>query len=407
MYLISRATSAPSDSTLSHGAIAGIVVAVVAFTAIIIVGIRTYLKRRSIRTPLPSLPAYGGEQQYYGYTPHTCYGDLAGYPNNATPNVHLNEMLSWSGSGYYGHSSELSSGDILARLRLNARYQQSTVVSETNDTANPWELEYMPNPVIFAHLANCFSPSSSDEHSTRSLPQMHSLRGLEVISENAVLQHAKRKMGDSSDVTELEEHVEAAAANSSRAKRRAYSRESTKEPNTSVPGLFSSDGGDLLPQSHSSDPPSLVYTTHSSPAHTQPEPEQSSSDQSQESSPASTSIVDDSTPESSAPSDGDQSLTCNECGLEFRTTGQRREHQNRKHIRRFKCKICNRAFHLRADLGRHERVVHKTNDMLGGHGECALKCPNEGCKTASKVWDRKDNLARHFVRCRKALGHTT
>jgi hypothetical protein len=236
---------------------------------------------------------------------------------------------------------------------------------------------------------------------------MHTLRGLEVISENAVLQNAKRKTGDSSDVVEPEEHVEAAAVDSSRVKRRAYSRELTKEPSTSLPGLFSSDGRGLLPQSHTSDSPSLVYTAQSSPAHTQPELEQFSSDQSQRTSPASTLNIDGSTPESSAPSDSDHSLMCNECALEFRTTGQRREHQNRKHIRRFKCEICSKAFHLRADLRRHERVVHKTDDMLGGHGEGALKCPNQGCKTATKVWDRKDNLARHVVRCRKALGNAT
>jgi hypothetical protein len=292
--------------------------------------------------------------------------------------------------------SDLARSPILLSLALGS-----------DDTVNSWELEYMPNPVIFAHLADCFDQSGNDEHPIRGPPQMHTLRGLEVISENAVLQNAKRKTGDSSDVVEPEEHVEAAAVDSSRVKRRAYSRELTKEPSTSLPGLFSSDGRGLLPQSHTSDSPSLVYTAQSSPAHTQPELEQFSSDQSQRTSPASTLNIDGSTPESSAPSDSDHSLMCNECALEFRTTGQRREHQNRKHIRRFKCEICSKAFHLRADLRRHERVVHKTDDMLGGHGEGALKCPNQGCKTATKVWDRKDNLARHVVRCRKALGNAT
>jgi hypothetical protein len=51
MYLSYRAVSAPSNGALSHGAIAGIVVAVVAFTAAATFGLWTHLKRRFKETP--------------------------------------------------------------------------------------------------------------------------------------------------------------------------------------------------------------------------------------------------------------------------------------------------------------------------------------------------------------------
>jgi hypothetical protein len=277
--------------------------------------------------------------------------------------------------------------------------------SETYDTIDPWQLEYRPNPVIFAHLADCFGSPSNDEHVPEVL-QTNASRSPEVVSEQRVYQNSKRRMSDSSDVGDLEAflgHGEAPTMTSSQPKRRAYSRGLIQEPNRSISGLFMSHSGSppVTPG-----PPNLIHTVPSSPAQGEPKSDQLSSDESQRTTPASTLSVYGSTPESSAPSEGDQSLACTECDMSFRTSGQRREHQNRKHTRRFKCDMCDRAFNLQADLGRHERTVHKSDGgaIDGGHEESPLKCPNKGCKTADKVWDRKDNLWRHIVRCRKALG---
>jgi uncharacterized Zn-finger protein len=148
----------------------------------------------------------------------------------------------------------------------------------------------------------------------------------------------------------------------------------------------------------------------SSSAHAESESEQTASDQSYETTTATTLSEEQSTPGSSDLSQGDQALACTECDLTFRTSGQRKEHENRKHIRRFKCDMCDRSFNLHADLRRHERTVHKVSDSAttaGHEEEGVLKCPNEGCKTANKVWDRKDNLARHTLRCKKALARSS
>jgi hypothetical protein len=46
--------------------------------------------------------------------------------------------------------------------------------------------------------------------------------------------------------------------------------------------------------------------------------------------------------------------------------------------------MCARAFNIRADLKRHERAVHKAEQIRGQDGK-VLKCANEGCKAANKV----------------------
>jgi hypothetical protein len=406
MYLAYRSVSAPSNGALSHGAIAGIVVAVVAFTAATTFGLWTYLRRRSPKQYSRLWKSSSYQCSRYSVSRRI----IRPYTLSSGPDF-------WDSSEYESEAEEdeitiiknkdLDEGDEEDTLgyKPNLELARSSPTLKTIDTIDPWKLEYEPNPVIFAHLVDCFGSPSNDEH-VQEVLQTNGSRSPEVASEQRVYQNSKRRMSDSSDVGDLEAflgHGEAPTMTSSQPKRRAYSRGSIQEPNRSISGLFMSHSGSppVTPG-----PPNLIHTVPSSPAQGEPKSDQLSSDQSQRTTPASTLSVYGSTPESSAPSEGDQSLACTECDMSFRTFGQRREHQNRKHTRRFKCDMCDRAFNLQADLGRHERTVHKSEGgaIDGGHEESPLKCPNEGCKTADKIWDRKDNLWRHIVRCRKALG---
>jgi hypothetical protein len=297
----------------------------------------------------------------------------------------------------------LVSLDTMGPIHSRSRRGQLSLPSETVD---PRELEYRPNPVIFAHLAETDIEEfpRSNEAISDSVCRIEIPSDPELVPEQRV---SKRRKGGSSDVFRSERCLgrgnDALPTAPAGNKRIAYDWRSIQQPYSTLNDLSSCESGS---PSDDSDPTSLVHTVGSSPELAQPESDQASSTQSRMASPASTSSLDESTPESSAPSDGDQSLACTECDMSFRTFGQRREHENRRHFRRFKCDMCDRAFNLQADLGRHERTVHKSDGgaIDGGHEESPLKCPNEGCKTADKIWDRKDNLWRHIVRCRKALG---
>jgi hypothetical protein len=284
--------------------------------------------------------------------------------------------------------------------------ENASIIAEPSMTIDPWDVEYTPNPVIFAHLADCVNVARDDEASSSSVHQLSTSLDPESISQQYMSNSLKRKNSHSSEVLEYERclgHDEGPTITPPRNKRRAHNQQLTQKPDCLMAGLVSS--GSQPSQFHTLDRPILLHTTRSSLAHAQLALEQNMSDQSYRTTPTSTSSEEQATPESSAPSEGNQSLVCTECDIEFRTTGQRREHQNRKHIRHFKCDMCDRAFNLQADLGRHERTVHKVDNatMVRDQEECVSRCPNKGCKTANKVWDRKDNLARHVVRCQKAL----
>ncbi|KAH7068733.1 hypothetical protein FB567DRAFT_419157, partial [Paraphoma chrysanthemicola] len=90
---------------------------------------------------------------------------------------------------------------------------------------------------------------------------------------------------------------------------------------------------------------------------------------------------------------------CAQCHQKFRTPGKWREHEYRKHIRRFVCPHCPVSFNLKADLKRHQISVHKLQAERSSSAQNQLRCSNIGCKSAGKVWDRKDNFARHHERC--------
>ncbi|KAF2112794.1 hypothetical protein BDV96DRAFT_580371 [Lophiotrema nucula] len=81
---------------------------------------------------------------------------------------------------------------------------------------------------------------------------------------------------------------------------------------------------------------------------------------------------------------------------EFYTDYHHSKHVNRKHTRRYQCELCNSAFHLNADLRRHERTVHR-NELSGAVEE--FTCPNAECPIPGKVFVRKDNFERHVRGC--------
>jgi hypothetical protein len=85
------------------------------------------------------------------------------------------------------------------------------------------------------------------------------------------------------------------------------------------------------------------------------------------------------------------SSICEDCECVFATPGELRSHVNRKHVRRFQCGECTQAFHLNADLKRHQSTVHEAAV------EQNYPCPNKGC---TQTFARKDHLLRHEKNCK-------
>ncbi|OAL48143.1 hypothetical protein IQ07DRAFT_90176 [Pyrenochaeta sp. DS3sAY3a] len=87
---------------------------------------------------------------------------------------------------------------------------------------------------------------------------------------------------------------------------------------------------------------------------------------------------------------------CAECGLTYGTRGQLNTHVTRKHRRQHCCTRCSATFALKADLHRHDRSVHRNVDV----GQVFM-CTNPLCTIPTKVFIRKDNFQRHYLRCSK------
>jgi hypothetical protein len=366
---------------------------------------------------------------------------------------------------------------------------------------SPWELEYRPNPVIFAHLADILdeSPSPSQRSMETQINGVRSIghEGLAVRSESMETVNFSQNLemdqswnaapnaedsclsrpsvngfgcqrapslewdedlGPSPDFAQLLECVDSAREEAApqqladcmgetsdprpepqlpharNAKRKtneraissrcnsldddgapvATSKRSRRWAHSSRPDIAL---GQMSLASESSvrnvEPPSLSAERASSSTSselTSSTPEIANSEhESTTTSPSSSSQNPDATPASSAPFDIDFPFNCPDCERKYRTPGELRVHENRKHIRRFGCTVCGKDFNLGADLGRHMRTVHKAEglDVVDGDGTSVLRCPNVGCRNADKVWDRRDNLARHIVRCRKATRSRT
>lgn len=103
-------------------------------------------------------------------------------------------------------------------------------------------------------------------------------------------------------------------------------------------------------------------------------------------------------PEEAEGTEQPSSYLCQECGEQFKTLGQRTSHYNRKHVRRFKCFVCDKAFNLKTDLKRHHASAHEPDLKQ------AIPCLNEGC---SQTFARRDNLARHLKRCKQPTDTST
>ncbi|XTI84561.1 hypothetical protein V2W45_1230984, partial [Cenococcum geophilum] len=95
---------------------------------------------------------------------------------------------------------------------------------------------------------------------------------------------------------------------------------------------------------------------------------------------------------------------CDLCEEVFEKRHLRNNHRNRKHTRRYKCPVENcqqKAFGLKRDLDRHLTSRHPKQYPCA-----ALKCPYSGCRLANKIFPREDNLKRHIRTCHDTPGST-
>jgi hypothetical protein len=93
----------------------------------------------------------------------------------------------------------------------------------------------------------------------------------------------------------------------------------------------------------------------------------------------------------------DMLYTCDQCDFQCSTMDKLKDHENRKHFRRFACGICGREFSLSADLRHHAKALHRQQD----DERTALICSNSWGKKGGKPWYRTDNLRRHIESCGK------
>ncbi|KAH8730957.1 hypothetical protein GQ44DRAFT_768118 [Phaeosphaeriaceae sp. PMI808] len=289
-------------------------------------------------------------------------------------------------------------------------------VIDTSMTINPWAVEYKPNPVIFAHLAHPWAlehtpdpvvlahltneASTSDD--TEALPLLnpysdeHPIVGPGLI--RGTYRESKYRASNSKISSQRKRGLDADE----------LSTDGQSMHRSRILRLLGPDTASDISVPHEKNGPRYLIKGHNiedvKPSIISQEPAESLPliNDTWEC-PADSPLRPSSTQSSSILSDSALPFFCKKCIASFRTRGQRREHENRKHIRRFVCNVCTLGFNLRADLKRHEKSVHKSGYTERDQCGYWLKCPNVGCKSADKVWDRKDNYTRHVERCRSAI----
>ncbi|XTI84172.1 hypothetical protein V2W45_1228420 [Cenococcum geophilum] len=85
---------------------------------------------------------------------------------------------------------------------------------------------------------------------------------------------------------------------------------------------------------------------------------------------------------------------CSTCDEVFEKAYLRNKHFNRKHNRRYRCKVegCQQEpFGLQADLARHINSRHREPSS-----PLSYRCQFDDCQYALKPFSRKDHLTRHL-----------
>jgi hypothetical protein len=286
-------------------------------------------------------------------------------------------------------------------------------VSLDSGTISPWDLEFEPNPVIFAHLAETLRGTQLEESSQQSHELCGESADLEYSLKGGyalVLDDLVPEIDSVPRMKRSLDHSDVSVTSSSKSKRRARITRFDKgpRPSSSSPASSATTAHGTC-MSFSGSQAIEPFTTSGltlSPRSAQLKSGRPALGLSGSVISTSTSASDPhSTPTSSAPGEDNLPFRCVNCKETFRTIGQQKEHENRKHVRRFQCSVCPKDFNLRADVKRHEKTVHKIANLrpIDIQNSHKLICPNVGCKSKDKVWLRKDNFNRHVQRCSNAI----
>lgn len=233
---------------------------------------------------------------------------------------------------------------VLQGAKRETLYAQTPVYCKSYEYAlpahrsvNPWEVEYQPNPVIYASLKDDIFPNNHGPSKTNEA-ELHNVRVDHSGSFSP--ENSTSVKGIALDPWPIAENVE-----------------STPDPEAYLRSGFDSTFWFDSIVAGEPQPPDLNK------AYTEAE------------------------------------YRCSTCDATFRTRGLLNSHVNRKHDRRYACDRCDRTFFLGADLKRHVKTVHKGDG--GSSELVGRRCTNASCQTPQKIWPREDNLKRHLLRCEK------